>query len=65
MLNALQALELAIQEEAKARDRYLDLAAKLAEDGETRLLLEQIAREEDSHLKRLTERLKALKLMDI
>ncbi len=65
MLNALQALELAIQEEAKARDRYLDLAAKLAEDGETRLLLEQIAREEDAHLKRLSDRLKTLKLMQV
>lgn len=64
-MNAREALELAIQEETKARDRYLDLAAKLAEDGETRLLLEQIAREEDSHLKRLTERLKALKLMTV
>lgn len=62
-MDVRQALELAIQEEAKARDRYVEMA-KLAEDGETRLLLEQIAREEDSHLKRLTERLKAIKLMN-
>ena len=64
-MNAREAIEMAIEFEAQARDRYLDMAAKVAEDGETRLLLEQIAREEDSHLKRLTERLKALKLMDI
>lgn len=64
-MNARQALELSIEMETKARDRYMELAAKVAEDGETRLLLEQIAREEESHLKRLTERLKALKLLDI
>ena len=58
-----QALEAAIQAEAAARDRYMEMA-KLAEDGETRLLLEQIGREEDAHLKRLTERLKAIKLME-
>jgi rubrerythrin len=58
-----QALEVAIEAEVAARDRYMDMA-KLAEDGETRLLLEQIAREEESHLKRLKERLKAIKLME-
>ncbi|MDI9479692.1 MAG: ferritin family protein [Syntrophomonadaceae bacterium] len=58
-----QALGVAIEAEAASRDRYIEMA-KLAEDGETRLLLEQIAREEDAHLKRLTERLKAIKLME-
>lgn len=58
-----QALGVAIEAEGAARDRYIEMA-KLAEDGETRLLLEQIAREEDSHLQRLKERLKAIKLME-
>ena len=62
-MDVRQALELAIEAEAKSRDRYLELA-KQAEDGETPLLLEQIAREEDSHLRRLSERLKAIKLMN-
>jgi rubrerythrin len=62
-MDVRQVLELAIQAEAKSRDRYLELA-KQAEDGETRLLLEQIAREEDSHLRRLSERLKAIKLLN-
>lgn len=61
-MNIREALELAIKEEILARDRYLELS-RAAEDQETRLMLEQIAREEDSHCKRLTERLKAIKLM--
>jgi|ADurb_Cas_01_Slu_FD_contig_31_2161349_length_765_multi_5_in_0_out_0_2 rubrerythrin len=60
--NLLKAMELAVNAEAQARDRYKELA-KQAEDQETRLLFEQIAREEDMHLKKLSERLKALKMM--
>ncbi len=60
--NTVKALELAINAEAEARDRYIELA-KEAEDQETRLLFEQIAREEDMHLKKLAERLRALKMM--
>ncbi len=60
--NTIRALELAIDLEAKARDRYKELAGE-AGDQETRLLFEQIAREEDAHLQKLTERLKALKMI--
>ncbi|MGS0764000.1 ferritin family protein [Syntrophomonas curvata] len=62
-MNVKEALELAIKEELKARDRYRELT-KQADDPETRLMFEQIAREEESHHKRLSERLKAIKLMD-
>ncbi|MGI5880746.1 MAG: ferritin family protein [Syntrophomonadaceae bacterium] len=58
-----EALEMAIKAEANARQRYLDMAAE-AGDPESRLLFEQLAREEESHEKRLAERLKAVKLMD-
>lgn len=61
-MNTKQALELAIEEELKARDRYKELA-KQADDPETRLMFEQIAREEEGHYKRLVDRLKAVKLM--
>lgn len=61
-MNVKEALELAIKAEVKARDRYRELA-KQADDPETRLMFEQIAREEESHHKMLSERLKAIKLM--
>lgn len=61
-MNIREAIELAIEQETQAKERYLDLA-KIAEDQETRLMLEQIAKEEESHYKRLLERLKAIKLM--
>ena len=44
-------------------ERYTDLA-KEVEDPETRLMLEQIAREEAGHLKKLKDRLKAVSLLD-
>ena len=58
----IEALEMAIAAEAKARDRYEDMA-QLAEDPETRILCEQLAREEHNHFKRLSDRLKAIKLL--
>lgn len=61
-MNLKEAIELAIQEELAAKEKYKDLA-RLAQDQETRLMLEQLAREEDSHYKRLVDRLKAIKLM--
>ncbi len=61
-MNTKEALELAIKEELKARDRYRELA-KQADDPETRLMFEQIAREEEGHYKKLADRLKAIKLM--
>lgn len=61
-MNLKEALALAIQEEEKARERYKEMARQ-AEDQETRLMLEQLSREEEGHRKRLVERLKAIKLM--
>ncbi len=61
-MNTKEALELAIEQELKARDRYIELA-KQADDPETRLMFEQIAREEEGHYKKLADRLKAIKLM--
>lgn len=61
-MNTKEALELAIEQELKARDRYIELA-KQADDPETRLMFEQIAREEEGHYKKLVDRLKAIKLM--
>ncbi len=58
-----EALELSIQAEKAAMDRYSNLAQEV-EDPETRLMLEQIAKEEEGHLKRLKERLKSVSLVD-
>ena len=58
----IEALEIAIATEAEARDNYENIA-KIAEDPETRLMLEQLAREENAHFQRLCERLKAIKLL--
>ncbi len=57
-----EALDIAIQEELKAAARYRQMAGE-AEDAETRLLLEQLAREEDMHYRKLSDRLKAIRLM--
>ncbi len=57
-----EAMDLAIQEELKAAEKYRDMARE-AVDAETRLLLEQLAREEDMHYRKLKERLKAIRLM--
>jgi len=62
-MNLKEALELSIQAEKNAMERYTSLA-KEVEDPETRLMLEQIAREEAGHLKKLKERLKAVSLLD-
>lgn len=61
-MNIIDALQLAIQDEKEAVQKYKELARN-APDPETRLLFEQLSREEDSHYKRLNEKLKALKLM--
>ena len=58
-----EAIELAVKEEANAVQNYTKLAGEAA-DPETRLMLEQIAKEEAGHLTRLNERLKAIKLLD-
>ncbi len=61
-MSVIEAMKLAINEEIKAASKYRELA-EIAEDNETRLLFEQLALEEDAHYKKLSERLKALKLM--
>ncbi len=61
-MNLKEALELSVKEEASAVERYKKLASQV-EDPETRLMLEQIAKEEAGHLKQLKERLKAIKLL--
>jgi rubrerythrin len=61
-MNIRQAIELALEQEKMAKEKYLEMS-RIAEDQETRLMLEQIAREEESHYRRLLERLKAIKLM--
>jgi rubrerythrin len=61
-MTIIEALKMAIADESKAAARYREMA-ELADDNETRLLFEQLASEEDAHYKRLSERLKALKLM--
>ena len=58
----IEALEYALQKETEAKEHYEDMA-KMAEDPETRLLCEQIAREETSHYNKLNERLIAIKLL--
>lgn len=61
-MTVIEAMKMAVQAEINAAARYRELA-ELAEDNETRLLFEQLALEEDAHYKKLSERLKALKLM--
>lgn len=61
-MNLKEALELAVQEETAAMNKYTLLATEV-EDPETRIMLEQIAREEAGHLKRLKERLKVVKIL--
>ena len=60
--NLQKAMQMAIDEENKSNANYRQLA-KEAEDQETRLLFEQLANEEAMHAKKLTERLKNLKMM--
>ncbi|NLO21551.1 MAG: hypothetical protein GX119_06075 [Syntrophomonadaceae bacterium] len=62
MVHIKEAMELAIDEELKAAERYRNMARD-AVDPETRLLMEQLAREEDMHYHKLSERLKAIRLM--
>jgi len=61
-MNLKEALETAVQAEKAAMERYTKLAQEV-EDPETRLMLEQIAKEEEGHLKKLKERLKAISLV--
>lgn len=58
-----EALEFAVQLEMAAMDNYKQLAQEV-EDPETRLMLEQIAKEEAAHLKKLRERLRAITLVE-
>ncbi len=62
-MNIKEALKVAIQEERDAMNNYTQLALEVA-DPETRIMLEQIAKEEAVHLKKLKERLKAISLVE-
>jgi len=62
-MNLVEVLQKAINNEEEAARNYREMASQ-ADDPETRLMLEQIAREEESHFKRLSERLKAIKLFN-
>lgn len=61
-INLQKAIQRAIEEENKSQDNYKQLA-KDAEDQETRLLFEQLSNEEAMHARKLSERLKNLKMM--
>ncbi|GAW28937.1 rubrerythrin [Carboxydocella sp. ULO1] len=61
-MDLLTALEEALQEEIEAQKKYREAAAQAA-DPETRLLFEQLVREEEQHEKRIRERIKAVKLL--
>lgn len=61
-MTVIEAMKMAVEAELNAAAKYRELA-EMAEDNETRLLFEQLALEEDAHYKKLSERLKALKLM--
>jgi len=61
-VNLKEALEAALQDEAAAVEKYQE-RARQAEDPESRLLFEQLSREEAVHYQRLSERLKAVKLL--
>lgn len=57
-----EVLELAVECEKAAMNKYKQLAQEV-EDPETRLMLEQIAEEEEGHLRKLKERLRAVTLV--
>lgn len=61
-MNLIEALKMAIEDERAAMNHYQELASQ-AQDPETRLLFEQLSREEESHLQRLTNKLKSLKAL--
>jgi len=61
-LELIEYLKSAIEHEKRAMEHYQKMALE-AEDPETRLMLEQLARDEESHYHQLNKRMKALKLM--
>lgn len=61
-MDIIEALEMAINAEKKAQDRYNEFV-KLADDPETRALFEHLAAWEADHEQRLTDRLNTLKMM--
>lgn len=58
----IAALKKAIEQEREAAARYREMALN-ADEPETRLLLEQIALEEENHLNLLIKRLQAIRLL--
>jgi len=62
-MNIIDVLTKAMEFEKKSAERYRDYAGQ-AEDTDSRLLFEQLARDEDTHCKQLQARLNAYKLLD-
>ena len=60
--NMIEALEKALENEEKARQYYVNLAAE-AQDPDTRALLEQLARWEAGHYQMLSDRITTLKVL--
>lgn len=58
-MSARQAMEVALASEEKARDFYRD-AARHVDDREVRALFEDLAQEEETHMKLVRERLESL-----
>lgn len=58
----MEAIRLAIEEEREGKLKYQRYAASAATP-EIRMMFEQLAREEESHERRLVEKLQALKLL--
>lgn len=58
----IEAIIQAMEYEKESLERYRRMASQ-AEESETRLLLEQIAREEENHFNQLSKRLKAIRLL--
>lgn len=61
-MDVIAAIQTAIEEERTAQEKYRGLAAA-AKDAETRIMFEQMVKEEELHEKRLRDKLKALKLL--
>lgn len=58
-----EVLKIAMDHEKKAADNYWEFA-KQADDTDSRLLFEQLARDEENHYRQLQSRLNAYKLLE-
>lgn len=62
-MNIIDILTNAMEFERKSGERYRKYASE-AEDTDSRILFEQLARDEESHFKQLQARLNAYKLLE-